>query len=73
MTMPIKTINMLILFSVALLCTVFVTAKLDHDKSDRLTAKICEQYKVVPEDHLNRVPDGCVVEYFKNREASHAN
>jgi hypothetical protein len=27
----------------------------------------CQQYKAIPEEHLDRVPDGCVPIYFEGR------
>lgn len=40
---------------------------LQNQPSGLETRKLCEQYLVIPEKHLDHIPSGCVPYYFENR------
>lgn len=40
---------------------------IEGNHSDEAIREHCQQYKSIPEKHLDRVPDGCVPIYYENR------
>lgn len=42
-------------------------AYLQSEGYKKATRDNCEQFKSIPESHLDRVPDGCAPQYFEGR------
>lgn len=38
-----------------------------EERYNRQTREHCQQFKSIPEEHLDRIPDGCVPIYFEGR------
>lgn len=39
-----------------------------QDKAyDQMTYDNCKQYEVLPESQVDRIPDGCIAQYYKDR------
>lgn len=59
--------------AIVLLITAIITAMLalgsylDQQSYDQTTRELCEPYKNIPESHVDRVPDGCITQYYEGR------
>ena len=63
--------NALFVLVGALLFVFAVTISLgviSAESYEGVTREHCKQYEIVPEEHLDRVPDGCVAQYFEAKK-----
>lgn len=50
---------------IAVIALFAFSGKLESDNYERATYDNCKQYELVPQEHLDRVPDGCIPQYYE--------
>lgn len=43
------------------------TSSLQQRSYEQATYKNCKQYEVLPESQTDRIPDGCIAQYWQNK------
>lgn len=64
-----KDVFTFIAFLVVAFCLVGILTLLEQTNYEKNMAKHCEQYYSIPEQHIDRIPDGCVPQYFQHKES----
>ena len=45
--------------------TIFAMAYFDRRNAESFNNRLCEPYRIVPEEHIDRVPPACTTDYFQ--------